>query len=151
MAVDDNESKNGLVDYVVRLASYLPELLELVGTPVPVARAVRHAVRLVPAVRKVASSDASGGLEDSMNNRFTAILASHQELDNRCTILEQENTRMKVELAGVTSQVQLLQGQAQALRTEIESLKQRDTYLSVAVGIVFLMAVVELALRFTGK
>jgi hypothetical protein len=146
---DEKESKLGVVEYVARFAGYLPELLEYLGTPRPVARAVRHAVRLVPAIRNAAdSSRSSDGLEDALNGRFTSMLASQQQLDQRCGTLELENTRMKLELAGTASQVELLKSETIALRIEIESLQRRNVYLTVGVVVVFVLAASEFALRF---
>jgi len=143
MELDDKESKRSLMDYVVRFASYLPDLLELAGAPGHVARGVGHAMRLVPAVRK----SAADGLEAAMTARFASLLAEQQQLAERCSLLEQENTRMKYELAGATEQVQLLKTETQALRGEMNSLRQRSFYLSLGVLAAILVAVSEFALR----
>ena len=145
MLTDGKESKQGLVEYVVRLAGYLPALLEFIGTPRPVARAVRHGVRLVPAVRN--ATDAYDGTGDPVNGRFISILATQQQLDDRCNILEHENRKIKVELAGMTSQVQLLKAETLALRVEMDSLQKRNLYLGVGVLAAFLVALAELAFR----
>jgi hypothetical protein len=148
MSADDKELKQGVLQHVLRLVSFLPDLLDFVGTPRPVTKAVEHAVRLVPAVRSAASAGDSSGLQDAMNSRFSSILAVHKELQERCSALELENTRVKGELAVATSQIQLLQTETQALRRESESLRKWNLYLSVGVLIVFLLAISELALRF---
>jgi hypothetical protein len=143
MEHDEKKSKQSLVDYVARFASYLPDLLELVGAPGHVARGVGHAVRLVPAMRKRAAN----GTDPAAAERFTSLLAEQQQLSERCSLLEQENTRMKYELAGATEQVQLLKTETQTLRTEMDSLRQRNFYLSLGVLAAILMAVSEFALR----
>lgn len=143
IATDDKESKQGLAEYVVRFASYLPAILEFIGTPKPIARAVRHAVDLVPAVRNSAATGEYAG----MYSRFLPILETQRQLDGRCSILEDENAKMKVELAGMTSQVQLLKAETLALRVEMESLQRRNLYLSVGVLAAFLVALAELAFR----
>ena len=143
MENDEKGSKQSLMDYVVRFASYLPDLLELVGAPGHVARGVGHALRLVPAVRK----DSGNGPEAAMTARFASLLAEQQQLGERCSLLEQENTRMKYELAGATEQVQLLKTETQSLRAEMNSLRQRNFYLSLGVLAAILVAVSEFVSR----
>ena len=148
MSADDKEFKQGVLQHVLRLVSFLPDLLDFVGTPRPVTKAVEHAVRLVPAVREAASTRDPSGLQDAMNSRFSSMLAVHKELEDRCSALELENTRIKGELAVAASQIQLLQTETQALRMETESLRKRNLFLGVSVAVIFLLAISELALRF---
>jgi hypothetical protein len=148
MDSDAKDLKSGLGEWIARLAGYLPEVLEFIGAPRSVAQAARHTVRLVPAIRSATAGAARNGLESAMNNRFASLLAAQEQLDGRCNILEQENTRMKLEIAGAASQIQLLQSETQALRKESESLRKWNLYLSVGVLVVFLLAISEFALRF---
>jgi len=148
MDSDAKDLKPGLMEFVARLAGYLPDLLEFIGAPRPVAQAARHTVRLVPAIRNAAGGGAKNGIESALNSRLAAILAAQEQLEGRCSILEQENTRMKLEIAGAASQIQLLQAETDALRRESESLRKWNLYLSVGVLVVFLLAVSEFALRF---
>ena len=148
MDSDAKEMKPGLVEFLAKLAGYLPDVLDFIGAPRPVAQAARHTVRMVPAIRNAATGATNNGIESAMNNRFTSVLAVQEQLDGRCSILEQENTRMKLEIAGAASQIQLLQAETLALRKESESLQRRSLYLSVGVLVVFLLAVSEFALRF---
>jgi hypothetical protein len=148
MDSDAKDLKSGLGEWIARLAGYLPDVLEFIGAPRSVAQAARHTVRLVPAIRSAAAGATSNGIETAMNSRFTPILEAQQQLDARCNILEQENTRMKLEIAGAASQIQLLQTETQALRMESESLQKRNLYLSVGVLVVFLLAISEFALKF---
>ena len=145
---DENESKQGLVDYVVRFAIYLPHLLGLFGTPAPVAQAVGHAIRLVPAVRNGAANDTYGRLKEASDSRFASILAAQKQLGDRCDFLEQENIKMKFEFAGVANQLQLLKAETQALRAGMESMQQRNFYLSLCVLAIFVVALSGIALRF---
>lgn len=140
---DNKESKHSLVDYVVRFASFLPDLLDLVGAPGHVSRGLGQAIRLVPAMRK----GAANGTEAAVAERFASLLAEQQQLSERCSLLEQENTRNKYELAGATEQVQLLKIETQSLRTEMDALRQRNFYLSLGVLVAILIAVSEFVLR----
>ena len=149
MAADEKELKTGLVRQVIRLASYLPELLELIGTPSPVARAVRHAVRMVPAVRNEEVSVARDAMEELVDGRFLSLLESHQELDERFRLLEQENINIKNDLADATAQLQGLRTETLGLKTEIESLRQRNFYLTLGVLAVFIVEIAALAWKFT--
>ncbi len=142
---DDKEFRKGLVDYIVSFVRYLPDFLELVGTPRPIAGAVKHAVQLVPAVRNRAAGNAVPAIEDRLSGHFESILTAQQELDDRCNALEQENTRIKFELADITSEAQALKQETQALRVEVESLRKRNLYLSVGVLAVVLVMISELA------
>ena len=148
MDSDAKELKPGVGELIARLAGYLPDLLEFIGAPRSVAQAARHTVRLVPAIRSAAAGSSTNGIESAMNSRFTSILAAQEQLDGRCSTLEQENTRMKLDMAGAASQIQLLQAETQALRKESESLQKRNLYLSVGLLVVFLLAISEFALRF---
>ena len=148
MPADEKESKTGLVRQVIRLAGYLPELLELVGTPSPVARAVRHAVRMVPAVRNEEVSVARDAMEELVDGRFLSLLESHQELDERFRLLEQENIKIKNDLADAAAQLQGLRTETLGLKTEIESLRQRNFYLTLGVLAVFIMEIAALAWKF---
>jgi hypothetical protein len=148
MATDERESKLGLADYIVQIVSHLPDLLELIGTPRPVARAVWHAVRLVPAVRKGIAKGSYDGIREEVDGRFTSIQAIQQELYDRCITLELENTKMKYELAGTTNQLQLLKAQTHALKTEMETLQKRNWYFGFGLLATFLVALSDLTLRF---
>ena len=148
MPADEKELKTGLVRQIVRLAGYLPELLELIGTPSPVARAVRHAVRLVPAVRNEEVSVARDAMEELVDGRFVSILESHQELDERFRILEQENIKIKNDLADAAIQLQGLRTETLGLRAEIESLRQRNFYLTLGVLAVFIVEIAALSWKF---
>jgi uncharacterized protein YdcH (DUF465 family) len=148
MPADEKELKTGLVRQIVRLAGYLPELLELIGTPSPVARAVRHAVRLVPAVRNEEVSVARDAMEELVDGRFVSILESHQELDERFRILEQENIKIKNDLADAAIQLQGLRTETLGLKAEIESLRQRNFYLILGVLAVFIVEIAALSWKF---
>ncbi|HLJ23188.1 MAG TPA: hypothetical protein VKT71_03710 [Candidatus Acidoferrales bacterium] len=148
MESDAKELKPGLVEFLAKLAGYLPDVLDFIGAPRQVAQAARHTVRMVPAIRNAATGAANNGIESAMNNRFASILAVQEQLDGRCSVLEQENTRMKLEMAGAASQIQLLQAETLALRKETETLQKRNLYLSVGVLVVFLLAISEFAMRF---
>jgi uncharacterized protein YdcH (DUF465 family) len=148
MPADEKELKTGLVRQIVRLASYLPELLELIGTPSPVARAVRHAVRLVPAVRNEEVSVARDAMEELVDGRFVSILESHQELDERFRILEQENIKIKNDLADAAIQLQGLKTETLGLKAEIDSLRQRNLYLTLGVLAVFIVEIAALSWKF---
>jgi hypothetical protein len=145
MPMNDSEPKTGLVRQVVRLASYLPELLELIGTPRPVARAVRHAVRLVPAVRNEDVSDAREAMEELVDGRFAPLMESYEAFGERCAILEQENTRIKHNLADAASQLQMLKSETLALKTAVDSLRQRNFYLTLGVLAVAIAEIATLA------
>lgn len=148
MPADEKELKTGLVRQIVRLAGYLPELLELIGTPRPVARAVRHAVRLVPAVRNEEVSVARDAMEELVDGRFVSIVESHQELDERFRILEQENIKIKNDLADAAIQLQGLRTETLGLKAEIESLRQRNFYLILGVLAVFIVEIAALSWKF---
>jgi uncharacterized protein YdcH (DUF465 family) len=148
MPADEKELKTGFVRQVIRVASYLPELLELIGTPSPVARAVRHAVRLVPAVRNEEVSVARDAMEELVDGRFASILESHEELDERFRLLEQENIKIKNDLADAATQLQGLKTETLGLKTEIESLRQRNFYLTLGVLAVFIVEITALAWKF---
>lgn len=149
MPMDDKEPKSSLVRQVVRLASYLPELLELIGTPRPVARAVKHAVRLVPAVRNEDVSDAREALEELVDGRFAPLMESYEAFGERCRLLEQENMRIKNSLADTTSEVQALKSEALALKSEVDLLRQRNFYLTLGVLAVFIAEIATLAMKFS--
>ena len=148
MPADEKEMKTGLVRQIVRLAGYLPELLELIGTPSPVARAVRQAVRLVPAVRNEEVSVARDAMEELVFGRFVSILESHQELDERFRILEQENIKIKNDLADAAIQLQGLKTETLGLKAEIDSLRQRNLYLTLGVLAVFIVEIAALSWKF---
>jgi uncharacterized protein YdcH (DUF465 family) len=148
MPADEKELKTGLVRQVIRLASYLPELLELVGTPSPVARAVRHAVRMVPAVRNEEVSVARDAMEELVDGRFVSLLESHEELDERFRLLEQEHIKIKNDLADTATQLQGWRAETMRLKTEIESLRQRNFYLALGVLAVFIAEIATLAWKF---
>ena len=148
MPADEKELKTGLVRQIVRLASYLPELLELIGTPSPVARAVRHAVRMVPAVRNEEVSVARDAMEELVDGRFASILESHEELDERFRLLEQENIKIKNDLADAAIQLQGLKTETLGLKAEIDSLRQRNLYLTLGVLAVFIVEIAALSWKF---
>jgi hypothetical protein len=142
------ESKHSLVDSVAYVASFLPGVLEFVGLPKAVSRTVEHALRLVPALRKGAASDGREAFRDAVNSRFVSLLEDQQRLSARCDALEQENTKMRGDLAGTTDQIRLLKVDAQALRTELESLQKRNLYLTAGVLAAFLLALATLTVPF---
>jgi hypothetical protein len=147
MVTDEIESKHGLLDLALRFASFLPEVLGLFGTPGRVARGVGHAIRLVPAVRNATANRAAEGAREAAQARALAMAEAYQQVDDRCALLEQENIKMKFELAGAASQLQSITAEVQALRTEVAAMRKRNLYLSLGVLAVFLLAISELALR----
>jgi hypothetical protein len=147
LMTDEKESAQGLKDYVLRLVRYLPDLLEFIGTPKPIARGVGHAVRFVPGLRNYTNGDSDDRASSSINGNFHSILATQQQLASRCDLLEQENTKVKFELAAATDQLQQLEAETLALRAGMQSMRTRNTYLGLGLLAVFLIAISELVLR----
>jgi hypothetical protein len=145
---NEKESKHSLVDSVAYVASFLPGVLEFVGLPRAVSRTVEHALRLVPALRKGSASYGQDSFRDAVNSRFVSILEDQQRLNARCDALELENAKMRGDLAGAADQIQLLKADAQALRTELESLRKRNLYVSIGALAAFLLALAALTVRF---
>ncbi|HEX4641857.1 MAG TPA: hypothetical protein VH161_00270 [Candidatus Acidoferrales bacterium] len=142
------ESKHSLVDSVAYVASFLPGVLEFVGLPKSVSRTVEHALRLVPALRKGAANDGHDAFRDAVSSRFVSVLEDQQRLSARCDALEVENAKIRGDLAGAADQVQLLKADTQALRTELDSLRTRNLYLSIGALAAFLLALAALTVRF---
>jgi hypothetical protein len=147
----EKESKHGLATSVAHAASYLPALLEIFGLPKAVVRGVEHAMSLVPSLRKNAGSNGNEALRDAVNSRFVTILAEQQRLADYCNTLEIENAKIKGDLAGAAGQIEVLKADAQALRTQLESLQRRSLYLTVATVVSFLAALAALTVRLAAR
>jgi len=145
---NEKQSTHSLVDSVAYVASFLPGVLEFVGLPRAVSRTVEKALRLVPALRNGSASYGQDSLRDAVNSRFVSILEDQQRLSARCDALELENAKTRGDLAGAADQIQLLKADAQALRTELESLRKRNLYVGIGALAAFLLALAALTVRF---
>lgn len=151
LTATEKESRHSLGTSMAYAASYLPDLLKLIGLPAAVVRGVEHAMNLVPSLRKNAGSNGNETLRDAVNARFVPILAEQQRLADYCNTLEIENAKIKGDLAGATGQIEVLKADTQDLRTQLESLQKRSLYLTVAAAVSFLAALAALTVRVAAR
>jgi hypothetical protein len=122
---------------------------------------VRHLPAIAEILIRAAGGDAPGvakkiilGLVGAFgtsgpNDESAFSFASRQnQLADRCKILEDENEKIRAEVACLTTEVSLSKAEAKMFRAEVQVLRKQNQYLSLGLLVVFLLTLGQLVWRF---
>lgn len=135
------------IDGILRHLPIIAEMLiEGVGFNAP--SATKAIIRLIDAFGNGGANDGRDEMAEPLNNRFVSILATQKQLADRYNMLEEENAKIRGEVASCTNQLTLFKAEMKTAKAEVESVQKRNAYLGWGLLVVGLLALSEVAWIF---